>query len=367
MKKKLLCMGLAVVFAVSALAFTACGEDKMAELKKQLSALQTTAQTQKEELDSLKKEKEGLQKQVDELNKRNADSQKQIDDNKEQIGKLQKQIRKLQLEKVAGNFCSLEESYEKGFLTRDDILHIAYYSMITLGYDKIPNDNFSEEVKNFKPTELTMPQLSEQERATIIEAYYRHDPKLYAVKDDYEVKVLFYYGQYDGVYAVSMWTDFYGYGDMPHVHYNIDGIKFISSSPGISVFVPIGVPTIEYDFDESNFIVALQPQYSRFRDIRQDVKEKLLQVEGVRDILSFTDFPAEYVTEDGELDRSAAPNLYEFYKNNPFTQGLLVTIEVPGKQNVLDIIKKVKQFDFVYSATPNMITQGLAVAANNPI
>ena len=51
MKKRLLCMGLAAVFAVSALAFAGCGgEGEKAELEKQLSAVQATVQTQKEEL-----------------------------------------------------------------------------------------------------------------------------------------------------------------------------------------------------------------------------------------------------------------------------------------------------------------------------
>lgn len=43
MKKKLCCMGLAAVFAASALAFAGCGgEGEKAELEKQLSAAQAT-------------------------------------------------------------------------------------------------------------------------------------------------------------------------------------------------------------------------------------------------------------------------------------------------------------------------------------
>ena len=87
MKKRLLCMGLVAVFALSALAFAGCGgEGEKAELTKQLSAVQATVQTQKEELDALKKE--------------NADLQKQVDDYNAQIESLEQRLSELEYEQI---------------------------------------------------------------------------------------------------------------------------------------------------------------------------------------------------------------------------------------------------------------------------
>ena len=71
MKKKLLCMGLVAVFAISTLAFAGCGgADEKAELEKQLSAAQSVVQRQETEISELEKLKAELQEQIEEMNRR---------------------------------------------------------------------------------------------------------------------------------------------------------------------------------------------------------------------------------------------------------------------------------------------------------
>lgn len=197
MKKKLLCMGLAAVFAVSALAFAGCGgEEKTAELEKQLSAAQTTLQTQKEELDALKKENADLQKQIDGLNGK--------------VDELEKFINTLGNKEAIGTFCDLSEAYEIGWLTKENIQYIVDHMF---GQDEYPMED------------------------KVTESKILHDYKLLDIKQSDELSVE-YHGEYNGCYVIRIRDLKYDPVTDEVYKKEIAGIIFYDTQPFLRVWKP---------------------------------------------------------------------------------------------------------------------------------
>ena len=219
MKKRLLCLGLVAVFAISALAFAGCGgADEKAELEKQLSAVQSVVQRQETEISELEKLKAELQKQIDGLNER--------------VEELEEKIKDLEGKETGATIYTLERAYEDGLLTREDILHIAYFSMA----DETDKGFYSDDVLNFVPT-MPTPELTEQEEEMILRAYCDLFRVKYEDRDRYHVNITHFLGNYKGTYAVCIYSFLYDYEPPTRRnYYDFMGIRFKTANPGLMLF-----------------------------------------------------------------------------------------------------------------------------------
>ncbi|MCH5148830.1 MAG: hypothetical protein J1G05_05675 [Clostridiales bacterium] len=125
-------------------------------------------------------------------------------------------------ERVQSTVCSLEEAYESGFISKDDLRSIAYYY------------NSEEAATDFVPIPKNPESLSEETVRKIKKAYYFKvgGEKTEAVVDD--VSIGGYYGTYSGcVVVVINASCMSGIGGDPvyYPEYTIDGVVFYQYTP----------------------------------------------------------------------------------------------------------------------------------------
>ena len=103
-----------------------------------------------------------------------------------------------------GEFYSLEEAYEKGWISKNDLINIAYY--------KNGNKLF-EEVENFTPSPKNPETLSEETenaiKETLVYITNQDNSNTKATKNDFEI--FKYYGTYNDVVAIMTINNFSRY------------------------------------------------------------------------------------------------------------------------------------------------------------
>ena len=128
-----------------------------------------------------------------------------------------------------GEFYSLEEAYEKGWISKNDLMNIAYY--------KNGNKLF-EEVENFTPSPKNPETLSEETENAIKEtrAYDLRIGQFNFEAISGDVYIDEYLGTYNG-YVVVMLSDKYTNFAAMESFDNIDGVTiYYSDSQGISLW-----------------------------------------------------------------------------------------------------------------------------------
>ena len=92
---------------------------------------------------------------------------------------------------AVGNFYSLEEAYENGWLTRDDILRIAYYyNQGTEGNEELMGENYAPEPM--------VPEMLDEERVNQIKRTYLNEVIAMPEGTFEHVIIRAYYGTYGG-------------------------------------------------------------------------------------------------------------------------------------------------------------------------
>ena len=197
MKKKISCVLLSVVFALS---LAGCKENEEAkqieELKSLIAAQSQTILALSNELAELQTSFSELEQEVEILKEKN------------------------------GSFYTLEQAYCAGFITQADLLSIAYYQ----------NENFEIDVnktlmgENYIPTEKTA--LSETLQQTICEKFYEHFVVPMFNEYDYvsfdSIEIDMYYGRYGDCFVVRMKDNFGHTGNIRHCV--IAGVEYIYTS-----------------------------------------------------------------------------------------------------------------------------------------
>ncbi|HIZ24835.1 MAG TPA: hypothetical protein H9812_05140 [Candidatus Gallimonas intestinigallinarum] len=118
-----------------------------------------------------------------------------------------------------GNFYSLEEAYENGWLTRDDILSIAYY------YNQGAEGNEALMGESYAP-EPTAPEMLDEERANQIKRTYLNDVIAMPEGTFEHVIIRAYYGTYHENIVIHITDDYHGYDYVSEPEYEIGGVRF---------------------------------------------------------------------------------------------------------------------------------------------
>ena len=109
---------------------------------------------------------------------------------------------------------------------------------------------------------------------------------------------------------------------------------------------------INQDFEDDSIIIVLKSNFSRFRGLDSNLREKIHKAGG-KTIRDLSELPEKYLKKDGTLNKTKAPLLYAHYKNTPFKQILYVKLMATGKENVLKTINTVQTFEEIDHVGPN--------------
>ena len=120
---------------------------------------------------------------------------------------------------AVGNFYSLEEAYENGWLTRDDILSIAYY------YNQGAEGNETLMGESYAP-EPMVPEMLDEERVNQIKRTYLNEVIAMPEGTFEHVIIRAYYGTYHENIVIHITDDYHGYDYVFEPEYEIGGILF---------------------------------------------------------------------------------------------------------------------------------------------
>lgn len=209
--KKLLGIGMVLVMIMT---LFACGSGN--NLSNQIENLQAKLENLDAELADLQDEKAEMENWIEEFN-----NEKKALDNK--IYEMEIEIKILKNEPF-GDYFPLEQAYEVGYLTQEDLKSIAYYQNGgRTGNEQIMDENYVPMPK----TPATLDAKTERSIKETIAYFYRNSDKdpVPDAKAAY-VNIMSYYGCYNGIVAF-IYDSAYG-GDLPGVEIEatIGGVYF---------------------------------------------------------------------------------------------------------------------------------------------
>ena len=209
--KKIACSVMALMMAF---AMTGCGNND--ELQKEIAALHAQIERQEDRITELENQNGALSDKLSEMeadNKLSFDKLTELETENEALSDKVKELEteneelKATFPSVSGNFYSLGGGYYKGWITRDDLLSVAYYAGAGDLNKKITGENFVPKKKN--PETLSEEILQEIKEARVA-LYIDQFPDL--TTDD--VEILAYYGTYNGFVALLL-GPLYGIREVP--------------------------------------------------------------------------------------------------------------------------------------------------------
>ena len=118
-----------------------------------------------------------------------------------------------------GNFYSLEEAYENGWLTQEDILSIAYY------YNQGTDGNEELMGENYAPNPM-VPETLDEERVNQIKRTYLNEVIAMPEGTLEHVIIRAYYGTYDESVVIDITDDYHGYDYVFEPEHEIGGVLF---------------------------------------------------------------------------------------------------------------------------------------------
>ena len=145
---------------------------------------------------------------------------------------------------AVGEFMTLREAYNSGYITKDDIMEMSYYSLGAVykipegltGTDAFNSDNW-EKIDYIPRTQELVP-LDEQTERDIKNSYFAlNSNEFEAEGKNYDPDILYltYYGQSNGYYIVKIKSDILNYPGAGFID-DYDGIVFYEFYPTRQVF-----------------------------------------------------------------------------------------------------------------------------------
>ena len=189
--RKIISLALMAVMLFGCFGITGC-QDNTVQLQAQIDALQAELEQQAGKMQTLESEKEELNETITQLET----------ENKSLMDRVEKLEWNDQIQK--GAFYSLQEAYEKGFLTREDLRHIAYFK------DGKLEELRGETIVSVEFTPKTpKPMLDEKTEEYLKRAYYQKNEKLFKSIEKYgysisDIIFTIYLGKYNDCYVVEM-------------------------------------------------------------------------------------------------------------------------------------------------------------------
>ena len=219
--KKIVCGVMALMMAF---AMTGCGNND--ELQKEIAALHAQIERQEDKITELENQNGALSDKLSEMeadNKLSSDKLTELETENEalsdKVKELETENEELKFFGVSGKFYSLEEVYYKDWITRDDLLSIAYYTGTGQLNTMITGENFVPKKKN---PETLSEEIQQDIKEAKVARYIDQFPDLKA--DD--VKIQDYYGTYNG-FAVVLLGSLHLFGDSPDAvrYFFIDDVQ----------------------------------------------------------------------------------------------------------------------------------------------
>ena len=118
-----------------------------------------------------------------------------------------------------GTMCSLEEAYERGLMTQEDILSIAYY------YNQGTDGNEELMGENYAPKPM-VPETLDEERVNQIKRTYLNEVIAMPEGTFEHVIIRAYYGTYDESVVILITDDYHGYDYVFEPEHEIGGVWF---------------------------------------------------------------------------------------------------------------------------------------------
>ena len=118
-----------------------------------------------------------------------------------------------------GNFYSLEEAYENGWLTQEDILSIAYY------YNQGTDGNEELMGENYAPNPM-VPETLDEARVNQIKRTYLNEVIAMPEGSFEHVFIPAYYGTYHENIVIHITDDYHGYDYVFEPEHEIGGVWF---------------------------------------------------------------------------------------------------------------------------------------------
>ena len=222
--RKIISLALMAVMLFGCFGITGC-QDNTVQLQAQIDALQAELEQQAGKMQTLESEKEELNEMITQLET----------ENKSLMDRVEKLEWSDQIQK--GAFYSLQEAYEKEFLTREDLMHIAYFE-----YGKVEEMRGDAIVSVEFTPKTPKPTLDEKTEEYLKQAYYEKNKEMFSNEGYFSreagmkcITIEQYFGIYNNCFLFSMEVRFL-YGFTWVKDYWIDNVRF-------------------WD-DEKNFIVA---------------------------------------------------------------------------------------------------------------
>ena len=212
MLKKVISIAIILVMLIM---LTACDS----KLLSRIDELEATIREQSDRIEQLEKENEQLSGRVEQMEK--------------EIEKLEEES-----EYIKGAFYTLEESFDNGWLTRNDIMHISYfrYGIVMEG---TVGDRENWKIIDFEP-QIDTPQLSSKLEIDVKNTFYKLNRDLCQDRDGNEVYstddvTVKFYGRYNDSYVVVVDCSFILFG-ATEIPKSVDGIVWGETPPVMQVF-----------------------------------------------------------------------------------------------------------------------------------
>jgi len=209
--KKVTCLIMALVTMLS---LASCGGNE--ELQTQINDLQKRIEKLEEEKNDLQTKNQEQEIKLNDLQAGNQEQDIRLDDLEQEKNILEERLETIELQNMLerGVYYSLTDAYEYGFLTRENIMSIAYYDSGKVSEQK--EDKIVD--LDFIP-EMSIPELDEEIEYSLKVAYYKNNRDEF-ISEGYsseasavkQIKITQFFGCYNGSYVVKMEIGFIGGG-----------------------------------------------------------------------------------------------------------------------------------------------------------
>ena len=258
-----------------------------------------------------------------------------------------------------GTFYTVTEAYEQGYLTREDVMSIAYYNNGGIEHNEEAMDGY------FKPLPISPEELSVKTEKAIKQTHFNlHwkdrdlDELEKLIGGKLEITIEKYYGTYKGCVAVMVTDTYSGYAG--EVWYEeVDKIKLCYGGNSVSIWVSdkdkrelsaddIAIiryghkPTIDEEFIDNEVWVILRSAYNNLTELRFKELDIIKKVSDISYVWSFS---------TGENYESGKILFEAGYKNQMFK----IVLKEHSKENVLKVVSLLDPLDIVLWADPSDI------------
>jgi len=126
---------------------------------------------------------------------------------------------------IKGSFYSLQEAYDNGWLTQEDLQSLAYY------YNVGSND------ESFVPKPKNPESLSKETENMIIKTHLEGIKKDFPTATISDVNIAEYYGVYNDCIAISVRDNYYAIDVLVEPEYIVGGVSFYNFTlPGLQIW-----------------------------------------------------------------------------------------------------------------------------------